>query len=193
MTRPEVSRVFRNGFRFLGVTLAFALIVFSTARAIGSPSTKDEPMADCSFSHPQLPGVCSATVPIPSHSTPLHACEAVLRCINGSACADAQKYCPNPGVSKDWKLLSAKPATIITASTPRVNCGYSNPGYSGWCVLMVPVPQGMTPLSACEAVLPCMNGGACPGYVHSCGPEIRSGWKLAQIQPVKTPQPTPRH
>jgi hypothetical protein len=164
---------------------ALTLVLVCTVRASGSPSSVPS-QADCVFTHPDLPGFCSVTVPVPRHSSIQQTCESVLRCINGSACADAQKYCPNPGVSKIWKLDAARPGVVITASTPRVDCGYSNPGYSGWCRLTVPVPDGTTPKQACEMVVPCLNGTPCPGYVNFCGPDLHSGWQLAQVgQPVR--------
>ena len=172
-------------------SLAIAAVLVCTVRASGSHPA-DPPPAECAFTHPDLPGFCSVTVPVPRHSTLQQACESVLRCINGSACADAQKYCPNPGVSKVWKLDSAKPGVLITASTPRVDCGFSNPGYSGWCRLIAPVPDGMTPRQACEAVVPCLNGTPCPGYVNHCGPDLMSGWQLAQVGDPRRNPPTPK-
>ena len=181
--------------RFPAWPVAAALLIFSTAQVAGDPPPKESgaTQADCTFSNPQmLTGRCNVSVPVSHHSTPRHACEAVLHCINATACAEAQKYCPNPGIARGWKLETAKASVIITASTPRVSCAYSNPAYSGWCRLTVPAPKGMTPHHACEAVVPCMNGGDCPGYVHVCDPNIRSGWKVAEVRPVQ-PQPTPRH
>ena len=173
-------------------SLALTLVLVCTVRVSGSRSSSGPLQADCVFTHPDLPGFCGVTVPVPAHSTVPQACESVLRCINGSACADAQKYCPNPGVSKIWKLDTARPGVVITASTPRVDCGYSNPGYSGWCRLTVPVPDGMQPRQACEMVVPCLNGTPCPGYVNFCGPDLHSGWQLAQVgQPVQL-QTTPK-
>src|SRR5262252_2938741 len=101
-------------------SLVFVLV--TTVAASGSHPPAAPPQADCTFTHPDLPGFCSVMVPVPRHSTLKQTCDSVLRCINGSACADAQKYCPNPGVSKIWKLDSAKPGVVITASTPRVDC-----------------------------------------------------------------------
>ena len=175
-----------------GLSLIVGLMLLSDARAAGSAHPKEDPKADCSFSNPRLPWRCNATVPIPPHSTPQHSCETVLRCLQASYCPEAAKYCNNPGVPQtEWRLESASQEVVITADTPRVNCGYSNPSYSGWCYLRVPVLKGMGPEQACQMVVPCMNGGACPGYVHSCGPEIHSGWKLADVKPIQ-PQPTPR-
>ena len=141
--------------------------------------------ADCSFRHPQLPGLCNVTVPIPGNSSPQQACDAVLRCINGTLCRDADNYCRNPGAAKTWKLVEAIPAR------PRVNCGYSNPRHSSWWKLLVPIPEGLTPRQACEAVLACLNGSPCDGLSHyNYDPGIRSGWKLDGIAPAQ-PQPTP--
>ena len=163
-----------------------SLLLVSTDHAIGFPPQDPEAtQADCSFSHPQLPGRCNVTVPVPGHSTPRQACDAVLRCINGTVCADAEKYCRNPGVPKTWKLEEA------IAARPRVNCAYTNQTSSGWCRLTAPVPKGMTPQEACEAVLPCLNGSPCDGYIHPCDPDNRSGWKLAEVSPVQPP-PTPK-
>src|SRR5262245_11573988 len=116
----------------LGVSLIVGLLLqVSSARAVASSSqSKEEPKADCSFSNPRLPSWCNVTIPMTGHSTPQQTCETVLRCIQNSACVDANKYCNNPGVpARDWKLESASKQIVIAPDTPRVNCGYSNPGY----------------------------------------------------------------
>ena len=54
---------------------ALSLLLLSTDFAIGVPSEGPEAtQADCSFSHPQLPGRCNVTVAVPRHSTPRQAC-----------------------------------------------------------------------------------------------------------------------
>jgi hypothetical protein len=168
----------------LRITL-FATLLMAPVRALGSPSpNEDATKADCSFSNANLPGFCNVTVPVPRNSTPQQACEAVRSCINGSQCADSQKYCFNPGVPKIWKLEQAR------ASLPRVNCAYSNPSYSGWCRRTAPVPKDLTPRQACEAVLACLNGSPCEGFTLHCDPDIWSGWRLEEVHPE--PRPTPR-
>jgi hypothetical protein len=166
--------------------LLVAAFLFATMRAGGSEPAKSEAhTADCSFSNPNIPGWCNVTIPVPRHSTPQQACDAVLRCMNSSACPDHQKYCVNPGTARDWKLEEAK------ASLPRVDCAYSNSGFSGWCRRTSPVPRGMTPRQACEAIVPCLNGAPCQGFSQYCDPEIRTGWRLAEVNP-SAPPPTPR-
>jgi len=167
--------------------LVAAGLLIPTLQARNAQTPSDSPAdADCSFGHPQLPGRCNVTVPVPRNSSPQQACEAVLRCINGTQCRDADKYCPNPGVAKTWKLEQAIPAR------PRLNCAYSNPGHAGWWRLLVPVPEGLTPRQACEAVLACLNGSPCDGFSHyNYDPNIRSGWRLEEITPAQ-PHPTPK-
>lgn len=161
-------------------------LLFVPMRALGSPSPNDEATkADCSFSNANIAGFCNVTVPVPRKSTPQQACDGVLRCINSSYCPDSEKYCFNPGVSKIWKLEEA------TASLPRVNCAYSNASYSGWCRRTAPVPKGMTPRQACEAVLACLNGSRCEGFTQPCDPDNWSGWRLEEADPAQ-PQPTPK-
>ena len=175
----------KNLLRFIGWALGVTLILFSTSQAAGSPPPNEEAKADCSFRQPQLPGRCNMTVLVPRSSTPQQTCETVLRCLNDGACPDNKKYCNNPGLTRDWKLEDAEP------SRPRVDCAYSNPAYSGWCRLTAPVPKGRTPTGACEAVLACMNGSPCEGFILHCGsPDgpILSGWRLEE---VKSPQPGP--
>jgi hypothetical protein len=163
-----------------------AMPILAAMHALASPPPSDDAAkAACSFSNPQLPGWCNVTVPVAQHSTPQQACGAVLRCINSSACADSEKYCFNPGVRKNWKLEEAR------AWTPPADCGYSNPSYSGWCRLSAPVLKGMTPEGACQAVLPCLNGGPCEGFTGYCDPQNRSGWRLEEAR-ASQPQPTPR-
>ncbi|HYX21188.1 MAG TPA: hypothetical protein VFA98_10130 [Thermoanaerobaculia bacterium] len=167
-------------------TAMLTVVLIPALRAGGSPAQGNGAgeKADCSFSHPQLPGRCNVTVPVAKGSTPQQACNEVLRCINGTLCREAEKYCFNPGVSKTWKLEEA------VASRPRVNCGYSNRSSSGWCWLLVPVPTGVTPQEACMAIVPCLNGGPCEGYIHVCDPSNRLGWKFEQVRPAQ-PEPTP--
>jgi len=170
--------------RALGLA-ALPLLLLSPAGPTDQSKSQAAPAsADCSFSHPQLPGRCWTTVPVPRGSNPQQACDGVLRCINGSYCPEADRYCHNPGVPKTWKLEDAIPTRA------RVNCAYSNPTSSGWCRLTAPVPKGMTPRQACEAVVPCLNGSPCEGYIHLCDPDNRAGWKLEEVSPAP-PRPTP--
>ena len=61
------------------------------------------------------------------------------------------------------------------------DCAFSNPGYSGWCRQTVPIPSGKTPRQACEVVLSCLNGNACPANYCNAGTN-RSGWKLEEAK-----------
>ena len=98
---------------------AAGVLVLSAARSVESMPPNDQPAAaDCAFSHPQLPGQCRLTIAVPPHSTPQRTCDSVLRCINATICAEAQTYCPNPGVPKVWKLASA------SAAVPRADCAF---------------------------------------------------------------------
>ena len=72
--------------------------------------------------------------------------------------------------------------------SPRADCAFSNPGYSGWCRQTVPMAAGATPKQACEAVLSCLNGNACESN-YCNAPNIRSGWRLEE---ANASQPTPR-
>ena len=164
----------KNTLRFVLLTMLLA-----TMDAVGSPPQDEEAAnADCSFSNPNLSGLCKTTVPVPRHSTPQLACEDVLLCLKSSACADSQKYCYNPGVQKDWKLEGA------TASTPPVNCAFSNPSYSGWCRVTVQRSKGSTPQQVCEAVLRCMNGNPCEGnYTYCTAAGNPRGWRLEEVTP----------
>jgi hypothetical protein len=160
-----------------------ALVLSNTRGAAGLAPSGDGAQADCSFSHPQLPGRCNLTIPLPRNSTPEHACDAVLRCLNSGACTQREKYCHNTGLVRDWKLEEAK------VWTPPVQCGFSNPAYSGWCWRAVPVPAGFTPAQACQAVLACLNGSACEGFNQYCDAEnqVRSGWRLEQVMGPERP------
>jgi hypothetical protein len=72
----------------------------------------------------------------------------------------------------------------------KADCAFSNPGYSGWCRQTVSMAAGTTPKQACEAVLSCLNGNACPS--NYCNAQnIRGGWRLEQAK-ASQPQPTPR-
>jgi len=81
-----------------------ALLLVSGTRAAGAP--KETPQADCAFSNPGYSGWCRQTVPVAAGSTPRQACEAVLTCLNGNACA--ANYCNAPNVRGGWRLEEAK-------------------------------------------------------------------------------------
>ena len=66
-------------------------------------------------------------------------------------------------------------------STPKADCAFSNPGYSGWCRQTVPLPAGTTPQAVCEAVLSCLNGNACEANYCNAG-NLRSGWRLEEAK-----------
>jgi hypothetical protein len=71
-------------------------------------------------------------------------------------------------------------------NTPRADCAFSNPGYSGWCRQSVAIPEGSTPKAACEAVLSCLNGNACEANYCNAS-NIRSGWRLEEAK-ASTPR-----
>jgi len=73
--------------------------------------------------------------------------------------------------------------------SPKADCAFSNPGYSGWFRQTVPVASGKTPRQACEAVLSCLNGNACTAN-YCNAPNIRGGWRLEEAK--TSPPPTPR-
>jgi hypothetical protein len=74
-----------------------------------------------------------------------------------------------------------------SSQTTRADCAFSNPGYSGWCRQTVPMPEGTTPKQACEAVLSCLNGNACPSNPCNAGTN-RSGWRLEEARPSPPPR-----
>lgn len=76
-----------------------------------------------------------------------------------------------------------------SAQESKADCAFSNPGYSGWCRQTVTVPSGKTPRQACEVVLSCLNGNACPSNPCNAGTN-RSGWRLEEAKP--SPPPPPR-
>ena len=65
--------------------------------------------------------------------------------------------------------------------SPKADCAFSNPGYSGWCRQTVSMKKGTAPKQACEAVLSCLNGNACES--NYCNAQnIRSGWRLEEAK-----------
>jgi hypothetical protein len=66
-------------------------------------------------------------------------------------------------------------------NSPRADCAFSNPGYSGWCRQSVPIGAGATPKQACEAVLSCLNNNACEAN-YCNAPNVRSGWRLEEAK-----------
>jgi len=71
--------------------------------------------------------------------------------------------------------------------TPKADCAFSNPGYSGWCRQTVPMRAGTTPKQTCEAVLSCLNGNACEANYCNAG-NVRSGWRLEEAKPSTPPR-----
>ena len=66
-------------------------------------------------------------------------------------------------------------------NSPKADCAFSNPGYSGWCRQTVPMAAGSTPKQTCEAVLSCLNGNACEAN-YCNAPNIRGGWRLEEAK-----------
>ena len=66
-------------------------------------------------------------------------------------------------------------------NSPKADCAFSNPGYSGWCRQTVPMAAGKNPKQACEAVLSCLNSNACEAN-YCNAPNIRSGWRLEEAR-----------
>ncbi len=89
-----------------------AWILFSTMRAVGSSSPKNEARADCAFSNAAYSGWCRQSVPVPSGSTPQKACESVLSCLNGNACT--ANYCNAPNIRGGWRLEQVRPSPNST-------------------------------------------------------------------------------
>jgi len=93
----------------LALVALAALVLVSADRAVGSPPPKDTAAkADCAFSNPGYSGWCRYTVAIPQGATPKQACEAVLSCLNGDACAS--NPCNANNIRSGWKLEEAKPS-----------------------------------------------------------------------------------
>lgn len=89
--------------------LLVALLLVSRTRAAGAPPPKDaSPKADCAFSNPGYSGWCRQTVPMAADATPKQACQAVLSCLNGNACAS--NYCNAANIRSGWRLEEAKAA-----------------------------------------------------------------------------------
>jgi hypothetical protein len=87
--------------------VSMALSVFSRTRVAAAPAPKGaSSKADCAFSNPGYSGWCRQTVPMAAGSTPKQACEAVLSCLNGNACAS--NYCNAQNVRGGWRLEEAK-------------------------------------------------------------------------------------
>jgi len=90
-------------------------------------------------------------------------------------------------------LLLLPRTRLVAAPTPKddspkADCAFSNPGYSGWCRQTVPMAEGATPKQACEAVLSCLNGNACAS--NYCNAQnLHGGWRLEE---AKTSQAAPR-
>jgi hypothetical protein len=73
-------------------------------------------------------------------------------------------------------------------NSPRADCAFSNPAYSGWCRQSVPLTSGATPKLACESVLSCLNGNACSAN-YCNAPNIRGGWKLEEAKASQSQKP----
>ena len=83
-----------------------ALLLASRTRAAGTPQKEAAAKADCAFSNPGYSGWCRQTVPMAAGTKPKQACEAVLSCLNGNACAS--NYCNAQNLRGGWRLEEAK-------------------------------------------------------------------------------------
>jgi hypothetical protein len=67
--------------------------------------------------------------------------------------------------------------------SPKADCAFSNPGYSGWCRQTVSMKKGTAPK---EGVLSCLNSNACES--NYCNAQnIRSGWRLEEAKASAPP------
>jgi hypothetical protein len=60
---------------------------------------------------------------------------------------------------------------------PQATCVFTNPGFSGKCVENADVPDGSSPMQACQSILQCLNDVDCL-KTYCQATTIRSGWKL---------------
>jgi protein-disulfide isomerase-like protein with CxxC motif len=64
--------------------------------------------AVCVFSNPSFAGRCTETTDVQPGSSPRRACEAILGCLNDTACI--KSYCEATTIRQGWALESATPA-----------------------------------------------------------------------------------
>ena len=82
-------------------------------------------------------------------------------------------------------LFSATPFLAIEVAHPSaapskaytVDCTFSNPAYSGLCVVSEEVSD-VAPEAACQRILSCLNNPRCAAKTYCNATTIRGGWKL---------------
>lgn len=61
-------------------------------------------------------------------------------------------------------------------------CTFTNPAYSGKCVVSEKGPADATPQQTCEAILTCLNDTRCAAKSYCNATSIRGGWKLEEAK-----------
>jgi hypothetical protein len=74
---------------------------------------------------------------------------------------------------------ASSPSTTPGAAAT-VTCGFSNPGYSGWCRVTKQLQPGMRSGGFCSQVLACLNNVRCT-QTYCNATTIRTGWKLEKV------------
>ena len=89
------------------------------------------------------------------------------------------------GILASLVLLSAAAPTRSPASPtpppPTATCVFTNPGFSGKCTEVADVPEGWTPVQACQLILQCLNDVDCL-KTYCQATTIRGGWQLENVK-----------
>jgi hypothetical protein len=76
----------------------------------------------------------------------------------------------------------AQETTPTPADTYTVECDFTNPAYSGSCLVSEETPVGLSPRSACRRVLSCLNNPRCVSKTYCNATAIRGGWRLTEAR-----------
>jgi hypothetical protein len=80
-------------------------------------------------------------------------------------------------------VLASAALSTRAAQAPalKVSCTFSNPAYTGSCVVTATRKQNEKPAAACKPILDCLNNPTCvKSYCE--GTTIRQGWKLTSAK-----------
>lgn len=78
----------------------------------------------------------------------------------------------------DAGARQASTAAAQTAETYTVECTFSHPSYSGRCTVTEETASSLTPRTACERILGCLNDSRCSTKTYCNATTIRGGWRL---------------
>jgi hypothetical protein len=85
------------------------------------------------------------------------------------------------GARREARSATCPPSAAVSAATPRSNCCFTNPAYSGICVVS---PQKD---ETCGTILAYLNDPQSQGKTYCHNSNVRGGWSEVTCSPAPTP------